>query len=791
VDVAERELARVAEASRRMSRPTVLPEHARLWGEFEPLSASWQEDAAALLALERQKDSAGGKAGALLLLDARSMEAFVGMTEKYRAAQRMLARLVDRDAAAAGALGIEAARTVRRGGWFTLAAFALGLLALVVAGALQRYAIRRTAGSLVSESERLRTAVDAGDLDRRAREDAVAPEFRGVVAGMNRILDAVVPPLRVAIGGVAGIAAGDLPPPITETYRGELETLKESLNGCTSALSGLLDDLSAMSSAHAAGDTDAVIDAGRFQGAYGRVAAGLNRMVAGLLDVNRRAVGCVAEFGRGNFDAPLEPFPGKLAVTHQTIEKVRASVKGFIGAMRAMSSAHEAGDIEATIPPERFEGDFRAMAEEVNGMVRGHIELNREAMACVAEFGRGNFDAPLRRFPGKKASINETVEQVRADLKALLADADGLVEAAVSGRLQIRADAARHDGGFRRIIEGVNTTLDAALRPIEETARVLDRLAHRDLRARVNGAFQGDHARIREALNATAAALEHSLGEVSSAVAEVSAAASQIANSSQEVSAGASMQAASLSETSTSLCSLAVATSQAAERAQQADILTRSARLAATEGGTAVGAMGGAMQRIRHSAESTAEIIRDINDIAFQTNLLALNAAVEAARAGDAGRGFAVVAEEVRSLALRSKEAAGRTEALIHQSVKEVEEGEARAGQVQATLGQISEAVEKAGDLVSEIARSAQEQAQGIQQLNKAMSEVDKITNQNAASSEQWAATAVALSIQATRLAETVSTFQIGEAPGRPAPARPLPALAARGGATGTARPRT
>ena len=82
------------------------------------------------------------------------------------------------------------------------------------------------------------------------------------------------------------------------------------------------------------------------------------------------------------------------------------------------------------------------------------------------------------------------------------------------------------------------------------------------------------------------------------------------------------------------------------------------------------------MAKIRASAEGTSQIIKDINEIAFQTNLLALNAAVEAARAGEAGRGFAVVAEEVRSLALRSKEAAKKTEALIRESVTQAGEGE-------------------------------------------------------------------------------------------------------------------
>jgi methyl-accepting chemotaxis protein len=782
LDGAADALAELDAAARRMDAAKVAPEHAALWTEYRPLCASWREYVERILSLQRRKDAASDDAAAVMLADAQSMEALVEMADEYRAALRVLARLVDQDTAAAGALGAGAARTLRRGGTITVVAFGVGLLALAVGSFLQRRGIRRTAETLVRESERLRAAVDAGDLDRRAQEDAVSPDFRCVVAGMNTILDAVVPPLRMAEEHLARIAAGDIPPSITATYRGAFDSMKDSLNRCTAALSGLIEELSAMSAAHDAGDTDAVVDASRFQGAYARVAAGLNRTVAGHLAVSRKAIGCVAEFGRGNFDAPLERFPGKLATLNDTIEKVRANVKGFIAEMRAMSAAHEAGDVDVVIRAPRFEGDFRALAEGVNGMVAGHLELSRKAIGCVDEFGKGNFDAPLERFPGKKAAINETIERVRGNLQALLEDVDGLVTAAISGRLEIRAESERHQGGFRRIVEGVNATLDAALRPIEEATRVLEQLADRDLRARVTGAYQGDHARIKQALNATAAALEGSFGQVATAVQEVSGAASQIAASSQAVASGASEQAASLAETSSSLDELARSTRETAERAQQADVLTRTARGAATGGGTAVDAMGGAMQRIRSSAESTAQIIKDINEIAFQTNLLALNAAVEAARAGEAGRGFAVVAEEVRSLALRSKEAAGKTEALIGQSVKEVQEGELRAGEVHAALREIAGAVQQAGDLVTEIARKAQEQAAGIAMLNRAVNEVEKVTEQNAASSEQSSATAATLSEQSAKLAGTVATFRLGTEEGI-VPARPRPNGAGRRGA--------
>ena len=189
-------------------------------------------------------------------------------------------------------------------------------------------------------------------------------------------------------------------------------------------------------------------------------------------------------------------------------------------------------------------------------------------------------------------------------------------------------------------------------------------------------------------------------------------------------------------------------------------------------GASAVEQMSVAMTKIKASAEGTSQIIKDINEIAFQTNLLALNAAVEAARAGEAGRGFAVVAEEVRSLALRSKEAAMKTEELIKESVRQAGEGETTSREMAGKLSEILEGIEKVSGIVNEISASAKEQSAGVDQINRAVADMNKVTQQNAANSEESSSAAAELSSQSEELAAMVSSFQLSRASGAPTQVR-------------------
>jgi methyl-accepting chemotaxis protein len=392
----------------------------------------------------------------------------------------------------------------------------------------------------------------------------------------------------------------------------------------------------------------------------------------------------------------------------------------------------------------------------------------------VRELSLGHLDVRLNMTRTDEIGVlAQALDHLAEDLHRLVAEVGGLRRAAVEGQLETRADVNAHPGDFRKIVQGVNETLDAVIQPVNEAAAVLVRVANRDMTARVVGDYRGDLAKIKESLNAAVTNLDEALQQVATGAHQVASAAGQISSGSESLAEGAAQQASSLQEVSSSIEEMASMTKQNAAHAGEANNLAGAARSSADQGLAAMTRMSRAIDDIKNSSDETAHIVKTIDDLAFQTNLLALNAAVEAARAGDAGKGFAVVAEEVRNLARRSAEAAKNTAGLIEQSVKNADGGVRISQEVAQSLAEIAEGSRQVSDLVAEIAAASNEQSQGIAQIGSAISQMDRVTQQNAANSEESASAAEELTAQAQELQVMTESFALSAAT-PPAPARSL-----------------
>ena len=576
--------------------------------------------------------------------------------------------------------------------------------------------VRSNLKALIEDAYWLAAQAQDGNLSARADADKHHGDFRKIIAGINHALDAIVGPVQETIAQVTHFSRGEMNGSIQSEFKGDFAELKKRLNYLAGTMQGVIASCDYVRNQHDLGDIDITIAAERFKGDFGTMANNINAVIISHIELNRKAMAVIKAFGEGDFNAPLEQFPGKKAFINDTVEQVRNNIKTFIADMQNMSTQHDLGDIDVVMDANKFQGDYKVMAEGVNGMVNGHIAVKKKAMACIKEFGEGNFEAQLESFPGKKAFINDTIEQVRANLMALIADTDMLAQAAQDGRIQTRAEAARHQGDFRKIIEGINNTLETIVNPIIT---------------------------------------------VKTAVDSISTAAKEISAGNADLSHRTEQQAASLEETASSMEELASTVKQNADNAKQANQMAMAASDVAAKGGNMVQQVVDTMHSINESSRKIVDIISVIDAIALQTNILALNAAVEAARAGEQGRGFAVVASEVRNLAQRSAAAAKEIKELIDDSVGKVEDGSKLVGEAGKTMADIVSSVRSVTDIMADIAAASVEQSSGIDQVNKAVNQMDEVTQQNAALVEEAAAAAESLEEQAQTLAETVSQFRL------------------------------
>jgi methyl-accepting chemotaxis protein len=397
----------------------------------------------------------------------------------------------------------------------------------------------------------------------------------------------------------------------------------------------------------------------------------------------------------------------------------------LVAEMDVVIAAAKEGNLSTRCSPDKAEGVYRKILRGMNDTLDAVINPLNVAAGYVDRISKGDIppkitDSYSGDFNIIKSNLNTCVDAVNA----LVADTGMLSQAASEGRIQIRADAGKHQGDFRTIVEGVNATLETIVAPIIVVKTAID---------------------------------------------SISTAAKEISAGNADLSHRTEQQAASLEETAASMEELASTVKQNVDNAKHANQMAVTASEVAVKGGNVVQQVVGTMSAINESSRKIVDIISVIDGIALQTNILALNAAVEAARAGEQGRGFAVVASEVRNLAQRSAAAAKEIKALIGDSVEKVEDGTKLVGEAGKTMAEIVASVKRVTDIMSEIAAASVEQSSGINQVNQAVTQMDEVTQQNAALVEQAAAAAESLEEQAATLLETVAQFRL-DSDGRSAP---------------------
>ncbi len=245
--------------------------------------------------------------------------------------------------------------------------------------------------TLVKDASMLSDAAIAGKLATRADASKHQGDFQKIVVGVNETLDAVIGPLNVAAEYVDRISKGDIPPRITDSYNGDFNEIKNNLNTCIDAVNALVADANLLVKAAVEGKLSTRADAGKHQGDFRAIVAGVNETLDAVI--------------------------GPLNVAAEYVDRISK------------------GDMPRIIT-DNYNGDFNDIKNNLNVL----IEATNSITANAKQVAQGNLMIELRKRSDKDElmeSLYNMVEKLKEIVREVQAAADGVA----TGGQQLSATA--------------------------------------------------------------------------------------------------------------------------------------------------------------------------------------------------------------------------------------------------------------------------------------------------------------------------------------------------------------
>ena len=305
---------------------------------------------------------------------------------------------------------------------------------------------------LGKEMARLTEASKDGQLSDRGKPEQFQGAYSEIVSGVNNMLDAILLPIGEGNRILAQISKGKIDELIAQTYKGDHEKMKQAVNNIAVVVQSLHKELARLTEASKDGRLSDRGKPEQFQGAYAEIVLGVNTMLDAIL----------LPIGEGN--------------------RILSLIRG--------GNLREKVEIAC-------KGDHAKMKDAVNGV---HAWLT-ELTAYATKIANGDMTATMSKASDAD-QIHEWLVSMKNNINGLIADVSMLSKAAVDGKLAARADASKHSGEYRKIVEGFNATLDAVIGPLNMAAKYVDDISKGKVPAKITDAYNGDFNTLKNNLNA-------------------------------------------------------------------------------------------------------------------------------------------------------------------------------------------------------------------------------------------------------------------------------------------------
>ncbi|WP_157202402.1 methyl-accepting chemotaxis protein [Methanoplanus limicola] len=312
---------------------------------------------------------------------------------------------------------------------------------------------------------------------------------------------------------VSQLSKGENIEKIKGDYSGKTKEIIDEINSCTDIVYGILHETERLTESSTAGELDVRGDADRFPGGWGSIITGMNNTLDAVIQPLNVAAEYVERISRGDIPEKITyNYNGDFNEIKNNLNLCIEGLGGLVEANKILQN------IKLNDFTEKTKGSYAGIFKEVCDALNDVIDHNIYVQETVSQIAEGNLERlPAYKAIGKRCENDKLLPAyiaMMSNIQLLTDETQDLTDAAIMGKLDVRADSSKLKGEYKKLVEGVNNTLDAVVEPFVLAAEYIERISRGDIPEKITAQYKGDYNEINNNLNLCIDALDGCIKDV-------------------------------------------------------------------------------------------------------------------------------------------------------------------------------------------------------------------------------------------------------------------------------------
>jgi len=342
--------------------------------------------------------------------------------------------------------------------------------------------IRSNVSNLLSEIKGLNTAMSDGHLNVRGKATDMSGSYKEILLGLNNTLDSALNPLMKASDYLEKLAAGIMPEPITDNYKGDYNQIKNNLNLCIASIDNLVKDSNKLAKLAISGSLNSRADLHNHKGEYYNILKGVNNTLDAISSFIDVASNLMIADSNGVIN-----YTNKSVVKFLTSEE--KNIKKQLPHFSASNLIGQKIDIFHKNPAHQWNLLNRMTDKPYTGIIQvsdSFFKLNVNAI----NDSEGNRIAFIVEW------LNYTSE------KRFEQQLTGVIKDMTQGKLSTRMDDKQIDSkDYKEIAQQINVMLDSIVTPLFVAAEYINKISAGNTPELITDEYHGDFNKLKDNLN--------------------------------------------------------------------------------------------------------------------------------------------------------------------------------------------------------------------------------------------------------------------------------------------------